>query len=51
MRTLLCLSVAKGFAMQSEWCRMMYELAVEEGRQEDAKAYLEMYELWKSRNL
>lgn len=35
----------------SEWCYNQYDKAVEEGRTEDATAYLQLFELWKSRNL
>lgn len=36
--------------MPSDWCRQQYELALERGDVASAADYLQMYELWKSRN-
>lgn len=34
----------------SEWCHWMWQKAVERGDEAAAKNYLEMYNLWVSRN-
>lgn len=34
----------------SEWCHGMWQKAVERGDESSAKDYLEMYNLWVSRN-
>lgn len=34
----------------SAWCRKQWEAAVERGDERAAKNYLEMYNLWVSRN-
>nr|WEV89175.1 hypothetical protein [Acinetobacter phage vB_AbaA_LLY] len=35
----------------SAWCHRMWQKAVERGDESSAKDYLEMYNLWISRNL
>lgn len=36
--------------MPSAWCRRMWQAAVERGDDSSAKDYLEMYNLWISRD-
>lgn len=33
----------------TEWCRTMYDKAIDEGRTEDAKAYEQLFLMWYER--
>lgn len=43
-------STAENALSPSVWCHMMWQKAVERGDESSAKDYLEMYNLWVSRN-
>lgn len=43
-------STVENVLAPSAWCRMMWQKAVEQGYERAAKDYLEMYNLWVSRN-